>query len=334
MREARSLAEARWRILMPSFAAAFLPFVALWLPGTRWHPVPVVAAALLTLAIAAVAVGVPSRRLPQWAPCALSFGYLLAYLLLRIAGGPSGVAPMVLLPVFWLGLYGTGRQLWYLVAGIALVSLGPLALAANGAYPATSWRAAILFIAVSAVVGGTVHALVAHSRAQDRERERLLERLDMLAHADPLTGIANRRAWEAELERGLARARRTGEPVSVAMLDIDGFKAVNDVHGHPGGDSLLVELASAWTEALRPDDVIARIGGDEFAVLMPACTEHEAVDVIDRLRGGMPSPHSCSAGLACWDRAEPADRLMGRADDALYGVKRAGRAATAPSLVG
>jgi diguanylate cyclase (GGDEF)-like protein len=296
--------------------------------------VPVVAAAAVTLAIAAVAVGVPTRRLPPWAPCALSFGYLLAYVLLRIAGGPSGVAPMVLLPVFWLGLYGTGRQLGCLLAAIALVSLGPLALAGGPAYPATSWRAAVLFIAVSAVVGATVHALVAHARAQDRERDRLLERLDVLAHTDPLTGIANRRAWEAELDRGLARGRRTGEPVSVAMLDIDSFKAVNDVYGHPGGDSLLVELARAWTETLRPDDILARIGGDEFAVLMPACTEHEAGYVVERLRAGMPGAHSCSAGLATWDRTEPADRLISRADAALYDAKRDSRAGVAPTPVG
>jgi diguanylate cyclase (GGDEF)-like protein len=334
MREARSLAEGWRRILLPSVAAAFLPFVVLWLPGTHWRPVPVIAAAVLTVGLAAIAVGVPTHRRPQWAPCALSFGYLLAYLLLRIAGGPSGVAPMVLLPVFWLGLYGTSRQLWSLLAAIALVSLGPLALAAGPTYPGASWRAAVLFIAVSAVVGGTVHALVAHVRAQDRERDRLLEQLNVMAHADPLTGIANRRAWEAELERGLARGRRTGEPVSVALLDIDSFKAVNDVYGHSGGDSLLIELARVWTESLRPDDILARIGGDEFAVLMPGCTEHEAGDVVDRLRVSMPSPHSCSVGLATWDRAEPAHRLIGRADAGLYDAKRTGRAGAAPALVG
>ena len=325
MTDARSLPEGWTRILLPSLVAAFLPFIVLWLPGTHWHPVPVVAAAVLTVAIAAIAVGVPRRRLPQWAPCALSFAYLLAFVLLRAAGGPSGVAPMVLLPVFWLGLYGTGRQLWYLLAGIAVVSLGPLVLADPNTYPAASWRAAIMFIAVSAVVGGTVHALVAHVRAQDRERDRLLEQLDALAHADPLTGIANRRAWEAELDRGLARARRTGEPMSVALLDIDRFKAVNDAYGHSRGDSLLVELARVSNEALRPDDVIARIGGDEFAVLMPGCTEHEARGVIGRLRTRIPSPHSFSVGLASWDRAELAEQLMVRADDALYDAKRDGR---------
>jgi diguanylate cyclase (GGDEF)-like protein len=334
MREARSLAETWWRILLPSFVAAFLPFALLWLPGTRWHPAPVVAAGVLTLVIAAIAFGVPTRRLPRWAPAALSFAYLLVFVLLRIAGGPSGVAPMVLLPVFWLGLYGNGRQLGCLLAAIALVSLGPLALAGGPSYPASSWRAALLFIAVSAVVGGTVRAVVAHARAQDRERDRLLEQLDILAHADPLTGIANRRAWEAELERGLARGRRTGEPVSVALLDIDSFKAVNDAYGHSGGDSLLVAVASAWTEALRPDDALARIGGDEFAVLMPNCTEHEAGYVVERLRSGMPGPHSFSVGLATWDRAEPADRLMGRADDALYAAKRDGHAGAARTLVG
>ena len=170
---------------------------------------------------------------------------------------------------------------------------------------------------------------MARVREQELARNRLLEQLDELAHTDALTHLPNRRAWQAELERGLARARRTGEPVSVGLVDIDSFKAVNDAYGHPGGDSLLVEVARSWAVVLRPDDVLARIGGDEFAVLMPACTESEASEVIARLREHMPTPYSCSAGLATWDRSELADRLMVRADDALYGAKRDGRGISA-----
>jgi diguanylate cyclase (GGDEF)-like protein len=327
MREGWSRVEERWRILLlPSFIAALLPFLLLWLPPARWHVGLVLAAGALTLAIVVIALRAPWGRLPAWCPFLLTVACLAVVALLRAAGGPSGVAPMVLLPVFWLGLSGTPRQLWCLLAGVGLVFVVPLILVGGADYPASAWRAGILFIALAGIVGTTIQSLVSRVRDHERAQHQLLDQLDELAHTDTLTGLRNRRAWEAELMRGLARARRTGEPVSVALVDIDSFKAVNDAYGHPGGDSLLIEVAHTWLDVLRPDDVLARIGGDEFAVLMPACTQADASDVIERLHERMPSPYSCSAGLATWDRAELPDRLMARADDALYEVKRAGRA--------
>ena len=113
--------------------------------------------------------------------------------------------------------------------------------------------------------------------------------------------------------------------MSVALIDIDRFKTVNDMHGHPGGDSLLTTAAHHWSEVLRPDDVLARVGGDEFAVLIPACAPAQATELIRRLRARMPNPYSCSIGLATWDGTEPSDQLMQRADNALYDAKRHGR---------
>jgi diguanylate cyclase (GGDEF)-like protein len=205
-----------------------------------------------------------------------------------------------------------------------LVFVVPAILVGGRDYPASAWRAAILFLTLSGIVGTTVQALASRSRDQELERNRLLIQLDELAHTDALTGLANRRAWESELERGLARARRTGEPVSVALVDIDRFKAVNDMHGHPSGDSLLAAAAKGWSEVLRPDDALARIGGDEFAVLMPACTPTQAAEITRRLRARMPNPYSCSIGLATWDGTELSAQLMGRADNALYYAKRHG----------
>lgn len=314
--------QERQRIWWPSIAAAGLPFALLWLAPSRWDPVDVVVAGVLTLAIAVIALAAPRKRLPRQAPVVIAFVYLFVIVVLRMAGGASGVAPMALLPVFWLSLYGTPRQLSCLLVGVALTLFVPLLLENPAAAPSGGWRAGILLVAVSGIVGMTLQSLVTRVRDHERERERLVAKLVDLAHTDSLTGVANRRAWEAELDRGLARARRTGEPVTVALADIDRFKSINDLHGHPAGDQLLAGIARNWLESLRPDDLLARIGGDEFAVLLPACTEAEAADVLKRLRPGLPKPHSCSVGLATWDRRESADDLMRRADAALYDAKR------------
>jgi len=315
----------RRQFLLPSIAAALLPFALLWLPPGRWHLGPLIAAALLTVVIAALAAFAPWERLPATARPALAFGYLIVVALLRVAGGPSGVAPVALLCVFWIGLCGTRRQLWCMLAAITIVFVLPLIIGGPADDPPGAWRAALLFIAVSGLIGATLQALVAHVRDQHLEHDRLLDQMHNMAHTDALTGLRNRRAWELELQRGLAHASRSGEPLSLAVIDIDNFKDINDQRGHAEGDSLLIETARRWSEVLRAEDVLARIGGDEFALLMPACTERDAATVIGRMRARTPTPYSCSVGLAAWDRTESEHRLLQRADAALYQAKRNGR---------
>ena len=162
--------------------------------------------------------------------------------------------------------------------------------------------------------------------AKERERasNALIEDLRELSLTDELTGLPNRRRWDDELNRELGRARRYAKGLSLAMLDLDGFKDYNDAHGHLAGDELLRSVARAWSEAVRATDLLARYGGDEFAVILPDCPPEEALEVIERLRASTPDPVTCSAGIACSDGSDPPEALVRRADQALYRAKRGG----------
>lgn len=156
----------------------------------------------------------------------------------------------------------------------------------------------------------------------DRER---LARMEQMAMTDELTGLPNRRQWEEQLPRELSRADRHHQPLFVVMLDLDNFKAFNDAGGHQAGDRLLKAAAAAWRSGLRPYDLLARYGGEEFSLILFGCSRDEARKIVDRLRLATPDGVTCSAGLAEWDRAEPADQFLARADTALYAAKSAGR---------
>jgi diguanylate cyclase (GGDEF)-like protein len=166
-------------------------------------------------------------------------------------------------------------------------------------------------------------ALLAAQAAVAIERADLLARLERIAHTDELTGLLNRRAWREELPREMARARRERWPLCVAMLDIDGLKELNDTHGHHAGDQLLKQNAAAWSSALRPVDVLARYGGDEFAALLTGCRLDDAHKLIDRLVSATPEEHSFSVGIAEWDGTQDAHALMAEADARLYAAKAA-----------
>jgi diguanylate cyclase (GGDEF)-like protein len=163
--------------------------------------------------------------------------------------------------------------------------------------------------------------LLAHEVAAAIERGDLLARMSDMASTDALTGLPNRRAWESRLEQTLL----DGEPVMLAMLDLDRFKDYNDTNGHPVGDRLLRETAAAWREALRVGDFLARVGGEEFALLLPAGAEQDAAAVVERLRERVPYGQTCSAGVVTRRGGESGQSLMARADAALYESKTGGR---------
>jgi diguanylate cyclase (GGDEF)-like protein len=148
---------------------------------------------------------------------------------------------------------------------------------------------------------------------------RLSERLRDQAHFDALTGLLNRNGFREAAVRERARAVRSGAPLTLAVIDLDGFKAVNDAGGHAAGDLLLAEIAQAWRTVLRPGDLLARHGGDEFVLLLPAGTEDRPDHVLDRLREAHRTPWT--AGLVIWEHDESLEDCIARADQRLYAGK-------------
>jgi diguanylate cyclase (GGDEF)-like protein len=159
----------------------------------------------------------------------------------------------------------------------------------------------------------------------EAEREALLVKVEELARHDVLTGLPNRRALGEQLPREMARTRRAGTELCLAIVDIDHFKAYNDSRGHLAGDELLRECAIAWDGSVRGEDLLVRFGGEEFLVVLPACSLAQAEEIVERLRAATPGGQTCSAGLTLWDGVESVDDLLGRADAALYEAKGRGR---------
>ncbi len=170
-----------------------------------------------------------------------------------------------------------------------------------------------------------VEELVLISLVDVGRYKRQTESLRSLAERDSLTGLPNRRAYEAQARLAVRRARADGSSLSLAVLDVDHFKRVNDRLGHPAGDRVLVELAGLAAANLRRADFIARFGGEEFVILMPDTTLEEAVTVLDRLRENLDLGTTVSIGVASFARHDDAERLLERADQALYRAKKAGR---------
>jgi len=168
------------------------------------------------------------------------------------------------------------------------------------------------------VVAATTALLLTEAHA------RLNGRLRTEASTDPLTGVANRRAWEAEAARSLAAAARTGEPLTIAILDLDGFKQVNDRDGHVAGDDLLRQVAGEWLTRVRASDLLGRHGGDEFVVCLPNTDAAGAGEVLQRLDTDLPI--GWSVGTATARPGDSLAALLQRADAQLYEDKRLRRA--------
>jgi len=181
-----------------------------------------------------------------------------------------------------------------------------------------------------------VVALTFHATLLGLVIGRILIDLRYRSRHDALTGLLNRRAMEETLLVQMQRSRRTGEPFTVLMIDLDHFKTVNDRHGHAAGDRALKHTAAALKAELREVDAVGRFGGEEFLIVMPGATVETALPVAERLRqalvidaaavDGAPLLLSASIGIAQWrEPAEEPSRLLMRADAALYDAKQRGR---------
>jgi diguanylate cyclase (GGDEF)-like protein len=231
----------------------------------------------------------------------------------------------------------TGRDLslsLVYIAGVAFMTwVGSLRvglLGSAGAAAAVLADALANEVRTSIAFSNAVTALVllaATSAIVDRLRKALVREASQ-ARYDPLTGLSNRRACEERAALELARLQRSGEALSVAFLDFDGLKQINDNRGHAAGDAALIHLAETAQAVLRPTDLLSRIGGDEFVLLLPDTDYDEATMVIRRIQGrlaevGGNEPASVTAGLVTWRSApQSLEQLFVEADALMYNAKR------------
>jgi len=232
---------------------------------------------------------------------------------------------LVLIIVFWAFAFDHRWEVSLHLGFVIAVALYPIALVPEAVRPNVIGQT-VVAIPILMVAAGVVVYL----------RERLSTAVAALAdeaRRDPLTGLWNRRLLEGRLEYEVTRHRRNGSPLSVLVLDLDGFKAVNDELGHPVGDELLKQVAAAISDTVREMDTVVRQGGDEFCVVAPETDAVEGAELAERLKAALRElvaggvPVSASAGVATFPAdASSAELLLAQADAEQRRDKQAGRA--------
>ena len=247
----------------------------------------------------------------------------------------GGVASPLLLLLFLPLVYGTlmfTPRAATACGASALVSVALVAVV-DQHLVALQGRTYMLFAALAGAATLSIAASFNRTHIEEHEQS-LLAQLAELAGTDELTGCSVRRVLGQHMDQEIERALRTGRPLSLLMIDVDEFKAVNDEYGHVVGDRVLVSIGKILLANVRPFDVASRLGGDEFALLLPEVDTSGAMIVAERicrdLAGSEEVPVTLSIGVSCLDRSMPtAEHLVDEADMALYQVKRAGRDAIA-----
>ena len=238
-----------------------------------------------------------------------------------------GLPYLVLLPCTWLALRFTARDACLLFATVILIAIAGLAAVAD-AFPSSG--ALRVPLPGLAIFGGMLNVILVG--ALTAERDAALR----LAALDDLTGLPNRRAFVRRAEQEQARARRHGQSVTLVEIDIDRFKGVNDTYGHAAGDRTLSMLAKLLLRQLRAQDVVARLGGEEFVALLPETDMDRALAVCERLRAAVAAMKiedgeqsfsvTVSLGVTVLlGSDESIGQALARADKALYQAKTEGR---------
>lgn len=200
---------------------------------------------------------------------------------------------------------------------------------------AANFLIAAVMLPATSVLASKLGALRSRLCAQRNELTEALATIQELAIRDELTGLVNRRHAQQLLEDEARRSERSAEPFSIALIDLDHFKRINDVHGHAGGDAVLKAFADEARHTVRACDVIARWGGEEFLLIMPATDARSALLAVERVRrrveqlhvldGAIGSGITLSAGVAEHLAGERVADVLARADEALYRAKGTGR---------
>jgi diguanylate cyclase (GGDEF)-like protein len=287
------------------YGASALLALAVAFPFSKDAPVEL-GAALVPVALAmATGTWLWGDRVPSWVLLAeVVVGAVLNSVLVAFAattGGAMGDALAYAWLTVYVGLFFPEAAVGF--AALVAAGFGLGLIAADLPRMFTGW----------ALVSVTILTLALALR-------RVAHVVRWNVNTDPLTGALNRTGLEALVQRIGPRNRRRDAYV-VGAIDLDGFKGVNDRDGHRAGDRLLADATAAWREALRPEDALARTGGDEFVLLMPNTTEDEAAAVLDRLRRA--HEVTWSAGVARWEPDEAFDECLDRADRDLYAAKAA-----------
>jgi diguanylate cyclase (GGDEF)-like protein len=309
-------------------AGGLLGFITLLVPHTTaGGDLPIICASAIASIVGVLLMTRPGL-FPLWiTPCFVALGTVLITLATKTAGvsgtGAADNEVLYLMPVLYAFYFLSARQA---VVQLAFVGAAYGALLVNQVpldVGVTRWITTIGTLAVAGVLVRQLNARV----------EGLIEELDANAQSDPLTGSLNRRGLDDRLGIELTRARRTGEPLTVITADLDALKDVNDRFGHAAGDEALQLAAVVMAEGLRDVDVLARVGGDEFVILLPACEPEVGFKVAEGLCLEMAErsqreswPATLSLGVA---GAPPLpldpEALLGAADRALYRAKALGR---------
>ncbi|AXK72197.1 GGDEF domain-containing protein [Lysobacter sp. TY2-98] len=261
----------------------------------------------------------------------------------RVAGAGHGAPLLMVSVVLMFGMFGLRAVQAWLIGGYSVLAFGLAMYSGVRARPdiydprvqLAYFICLILFVCGLTAVSQRVSAMRDRLRAQRAELAAALERISLLATSDDLTGLLNRRAMSELLERERQRSDRAGHAWCVAILDIDHFKRINDVHGHAAGDEALRVVARVCTKAMRSCDAVARWGGEEFVLLFRDVDPAHAVDAAERIRASVAaSPVSfgaatfgltASIGVATHQRGDEIAQTLSRADRALYMAKVAGR---------